>query len=83
MSQCSSNIALKILILIILFSQFFVTDAFLANQFYYYGIDIFNYYRFHDKIVKLALFDIQSDLILNWKVASRGSGHEQHLQSHV
>ena len=57
MSQCSLNIALKILILIILFSQFFVTDAFLANQFYYYGIDIFNYYRFHDKIVKLALFD--------------------------
>ena len=57
MSQCSSNIALKILILIILFSQFFVTDAFLANQFYYYGIDIFNYYRFHDKIVRLALFD--------------------------
>ena len=41
------NTTLKVIILTLLpASQFFVTDAFLANQFYYYGIDIFNYYRY-------------------------------------
>jgi len=35
----------ELLNIVISVSQFFATDAFLGNQFYYYGIDIFNYYR--------------------------------------
>ena len=36
-----------------------------------------------DLLSLTTVVHIQSNLILNWKVASRGSGHEQHLQSHV
>jgi len=34
-------------------SQFFVTDAFLANQFIYYGVDIFNYFRLPPEVREL------------------------------